>query len=304
VGVATTRGYLPTGRGSTFMRLPATVNCWLHNEDLDLNAAAGAVAASLAGGQKGCLLSGADTLYNNKPSNYLGYQYGDEESTLADADGYIAIGNKRRIWIGLEDVTDQGWSQGWFPTPLRLANQENIDVIGKSTGGGAEQHTCIHFMDQPELGAPWNIRAPGGGVTCIKMEQPTATLVANTVSGFTDICGRTTAYSGSQRSIPNTETISGILYAVTPINSAGYSGIAIRNPTQERQLILMGNAGRVSGGVGATNTQPMRYDFTQIFGGGLAFNASEPLLLGGFGVGTTAQAAVLEIELFGVGVDG
>jgi hypothetical protein len=303
-GVPVNRGYLPTGRGSTQMRLPATVNCWLHNEDLDSSGGAGALAASLAGGQRGCLLSGNDTLYNNKPANYLGYQYGDEESTLADADGYIAIGNKRRIWLGLEDVTDQGWTQGWFPTPLRLANQETIDVVAKSTGGGAEQHSCVHFMDQPELGAPWAIRPVGGGVTCIKVEQPTGTLVAATMSGFTDICGRTTAYSGSQRSIPNTETISGILYAVTPINNAGYSGVVIRNPTQERNLVLMGSAGRVAGGVGATNTQPMRYDLTQIFGGGLAFNASEPLLLGGFGVSTTAQTAVLEIELYGVGVDG
>lgn len=298
------RGYAPLGKGSTQMRLPATVNCLLHNEDVDLNAGAGAIAASLAGGQKGCLLSGTDNIYNNKPFNYLGYQYGDEESTLADADGYISIGNKRQIWIGLEDVTDQGWSQGWFPTPLRVANQELIGVVGKSTGGAAEQHSCVHFVDQPELGAPFQIRQVGSGVTCIKVEQPTAALVANTISGFTDVCGRTTAYSGSQRAIPNTETISGILYAVTPINTAGYSGIAIRTPNQDRQLILLGNAGRVSGGVGATNTQPPRYDLTAIFGGGLAFNASEPLMVGAFGVNTTAQAVVLEMELSGVGVDG
>ena len=297
------RGYAAASRGSTGMFLPATANCLLHNEDLDLNAAAGAIAASLAGGQKGCLLQGLDSLYNNRPFNYLGYQYGDEESTLADADGYIAIGNKRRIWLGLEDVNVHGWSQGWFPVPLRVANQELIDVVAKSTGGAAEQHSCVHFVDQPDLGRPWAIAAPGGA-TSIKVEQPTAALVAATVSGFTDICGRTTAYSGGQRAIPNTETITGVLYAITPINTAGYSGIAIRNPTQDRQLILLGNAGRVTGGVGATNTQAVRYDLTAMFGGGLAFNASEPLLLGAFGVNTTAQAAVLEMTLNGVGVDG
>jgi len=303
-GGNTPRTYLSGGKGSTKMQLPNTVNCFLHNEDLDLNAAAGAVAASLAGGQLGCLLSGTDSIYANKPFRYLGYQYGDEESTLADADAYIGIGNKRRIWIGLEDVNEHGWSAGFFPSPLLVANQELIDLIGKSTGGGAEQHSCVHFVDQPDRGTPWAIGSPYGAPTCIKVEQPTATMVANTISGFTDICGRTTAYSGSQRAISNTASITGVLYAITPINTVGYSGIAIRNPTQDKQLVLLGNAGKVSGGVGATNSQTVRYDFTQIFGGGLAFRADEPLLLGGFGVGTTAQSAVLEMALFGVDVDG
>jgi hypothetical protein len=279
------------------------VNCWLHNEDVDLSGAAGAIAAALAAGNKGHELNGTDQIQSSDPVKYLGFQYADEQSTLADADGYVAIGNKRRFELPLEITNEFNCLESFFSVPLELASREGVDVVGRSTGGGAEQHSCIHFVDQPGLGPLWDVRPSGGGKTCILVAQVTAALVAQTISGFTDICGRTTAYVGGQNPIPSTPDIGVLLKAITPFHGAGYSGIALRHPEGARQLLLMGNGGSATGGVTALKAA-QRYDLERIFGGGLFCQADKPIQLGAFGVGTTAQWALLELELSGVGRDG
>lgn len=293
-----TKMQLPNGK-----KFPLTLNTWLHNEDIDLSGGAGAIAAALAAGNLGHELNGTDGIMCPRPINYLGFVYADEQSAAADADGNVTIGNKRAFEIPLEVTDPHNQMKTWFPSPLKLASRENVAVTGRSTGAGAEQHSCIHYVDDPGLGPAWEIKPVGSGQTSLLVAQVTAALVAQTISGFTDICGRTTAYVGGQRTIPNTPNIGIVLHAITPFHGAGYSGICIRHPQGTRQICLMGQGGAATGGVTALKGAK-RYDFTKMFGGGLYCKADQPFQLGAFGVGTTAQWALLEMELIGVGDDG
>lgn len=291
---------IPNGR-----KLPPTINTFLFNEDVDLSGGAGAVAAALLGGEIGHELNGTDQILCPSPLTLMGLQYADEQSTVADADGYLAIGNKRRIELPLEITDFHNCQQAWFPSPIKLASREGIDLVGRSTGGGAEQHSCILFVDQPDLGEPWAVRAPGGGDITQIVALVSSALVAQTQSGFADICGRTTAFVGGQRSIPNRPDIGVNLLAATLFAGAGYSGCTFRHPKSNRQLALMANGGLATAGIAAAvGPTAQRYDFVEMFGGGLFCSADKPITMGGFGVGTTAVQALLELELVGVGVEG
>lgn len=291
---------LPNGK-----RLPATLNTWLFNEDLDLSGGAGAVAAALKGGELGHELVGTDQIVCPRAVSMIGFEYGDEQSTVADADGYLAVGNKRRFELPLEITDLFNTFKFWAPSPVKLASREGVDLVGRSTGGGAEQHSAVIFVDDPGVGEPWAIRAPGGGDTTALVALVSAALVAQTQSGFVDITGRTNAYVGGQRLIPNRPSIGVNLLAATLFCGAGYSGVTFRHPSGNRQLALMANSGLATAGVSAAvGATAQRYDFVEAFGGGLFCAADKPIEMGGFGVSTTAVQALLELELYGVDVDG
>lgn len=291
---------IPYGR-----KLPPTLNTWLFNEDLDLNAGAGAVAAALKGGELGHELNGTDQILCPRPVNMLGVQYGDEQSTVADADGYLSVGTKRAYEIPLEITDLYNCLQMWFTSPVKLASREGLDLVGRSTGGGAEQHSAVIFVDDPGLGAPWAIKAPGGGDISIVVALVSDALVAQTQSGFADICGRNNAFVGGQKAIPNRPDIEVNLIAATLFCGAGYSGCTFRHPDGNRQIALLANAGLATAGISAAvGATAQRYDFVEMFGGGLVCKADKPIEMGGFGVSTTAVQALLEMELSGVGVDG
>ena len=56
---------------------------------------------------------------------------------------------------------------------------------------------------------------------------------------------------------------------------------------------------------GTADTEEGEIDLTKLFGGnGLKCTGQNPLEVGAAGVGTTAQSMLLEMTLFGVGVDG
>lgn len=280
--------------------LPHDVNCALHNEDVDLSGAAGAIAAALAGGNKGHELNGTDGIQFTNEIEYLGFVYADEGAV--DADGNVTIGRKRAYEIPLELSDGSRVHEAIFPSGIKLATRENIAVTGRSSGAGAEQHSCIHYVRQPGLGENFQISNQNDDII-IRVAALTAALVAQTISGFTDICGRTVAYVGGQDAIPNNSQIKIQLHALTPFHSAGYSGIAIRTPKSSRQVLFMGNGGAATIGTTAGSI-PRRYDMHKIFGGALACDAQNPLQIGGWGVGTTAQWALLELGLSGVGRDG
>lgn len=283
--------------------LPPDVNSIVHNEDLDTSGGAGALAASLQGGQLGVKVVSADNLQINREVQYLGFIYSDEASTLADADGLVQIGTKRAYEIPLE-LSDP-WNHFSFiaRSPLKLAPNENIAVTARSTGAAAEQHTCIHHVKDPGLGEAFKIGNVGGDDIEILVAQVTAALTAATISGFTDICGRSVAYVGGQNAIKSSKDIKVKLYGLTPFCSAGYSGVVIRSPKDTRQVAFMANGGKVTGGVTAMQAAK-RYDMVEIFGGPLECQADQPLQLGAFGVGATAMWALLELGLQGVGIDG
>jgi len=235
----------------------------------------------------------------------LGHQYADEQSTVADADGSLTFGTKRAYEIPFEITDLYNCFQQWFSSPLKLASREGVDLVGRSTGGGAEQHSDIIFVDDPGLGAPWNIKAPGGGDISLMVALVSDALVAQTISGFADICGRNNAFVGGQKLIPNRPDIEVNLVAATLFCGAGYSGCTFKHPDGNRQLSLMANGGLATAGVSAAvGATAQRYDFVEMFGGGLSCKADKPIEMGGFGVSTTAVQALLELELSGVGVDG
>lgn len=275
--------------------LPPTVNCGAHDEDIDLSAAAGAIAAALKGGQLGFSVPSADVLRVPRSVRYLGYIYGDETAT-PDADGKVVIGNKRAYEIPFDGNNPHLQTEFWAQAPIQYTADDNIEVTGRSSGSGAEQHICAHFVDDPDLGPAFEIGSMEAD-TVIVVQAVTGTLVANTLSGFTDICGRDVAYAASQNKIAKSKDIKIGLLAVTPCLGAGYSAIGIRNPTGTRQLILPGHGG-------ATTDRARRYNIAAMFGGPIMSNGQNPLEIGGLGVGTTAQAALLELALSGVGVDG
>lgn len=291
---------LPQGR-----RLPADLNSLLFNEDIDLSTAAGAVAAALKGGELGHELVGSDQIVCPRPVRVLGFAYGDEQSTVADADGALTVGNKRPYELPLEITGLHNDLKRWFPAPLQLASREGINLTGRSTGAGAEQHSCAIYVSDPGLGDPWKIRAPGGGDITALVALASAALTAATQSGFVDICGRTNAFVGGQNLIPNKKSVGVNLLAATLFCGAGYSGVTFRAPKGNRQLSLLANSGLATAGVGAAvGPTAQRYDFVEAFGGGLFCDSSEPIEMGGFGVGTTPVQALLELELHGVGADG
>jgi len=286
-------------------KLPPTLNTWLFNEDKDTSGGAAAIAPALKGGELGHEVPSVTVIQCPRAVSVLGHQYADEQSSVADADGALTIGNKRAYELPLEITDIYNCLQQWFPSPVKLASRESLSLVGRSSGGGAEQHSDIIFVDDPTLGEAWNIKAPGGGDVSMVAAVVSGALVAQTQSGFTDICGRTIAFVGGQRAIPNRPDISVNLLAATLFCGAGYSGVTFRHPSGNRQLSLMANGGLATVGVSAAvGGSAQRYDFTEIFGGGLHFMADKPIEMGGFGVGTTAVQALLEMELSGVGVDG
>lgn len=281
------------------MPLPPTVNVWTHNEDIDTSGGAAAVAAALIGGERGHTLVGTDQI--KVPSGgvrYLGFQSTDETIATLDADGYFTIGAKRRFDIPFNAAQCDITTEAWFPGGMLCNAEDLIDYVGRSSGAGAEQHTLTHFVDQPSIGEPWTIRSPVGASCYLTVELVSAALVAQTASGWTDICGRTTAYPNAQAKIPNDKNIGVCLYAITPILTAGYSAIGLRTPSESRNLMFVGDA------AGTAVGKAKRIDLTQVFGGGLYCTADRPIMFGGLGVGTTAVGALAEIAIFGTGPDG
>lgn len=274
--------------------LPLDVNSGAHDEDLDTSGAAGALAAALAAGQLGFKLSGTDTLKIPRPVDYLGFIYMDETAT-PDADGKVVIGNKRAYEIPFDAMDPNGLTQFWAGKPIRMASDETIDVTARSSGAGAEHHICAHYVSDPGLGEPWKTGNLEGEIS-LAVQQVTGTLVAHTISGFTDICGRDVAYAGSQNKIPKSSDIKLKVYAITPLLGAGYSAVALRDPKGVRQLLFPGAS--------PTTDQAKRYDLVKMFGAPLECDAQNPFELGGIGVSTTAQSALIEMVLSGVGIDG
>lgn len=276
--------------------LTPNVNSIVHDEDLDLSGGAAAIAAALAAGNLGHTLSGTDqAVLPSRETRLMAILAADESA--ADADGSVTIGLKRKIELPFE-ATGPGYvTRLLYPGGMRLRPKETIDVVGRSTGAGAEHHTVVCLVDDPGLGPPFALKSPRGAKAYLAVAQPTGTLVAHTLSGFTDVCGRSAAYTGSQNKIPDSAKIQGVLHAITPLTSAGYNAVVIRSAGGQRQLVLPAR--------GPPTGNCIRYDLVEMLGGGLAFSADAPLELGGIGVGTTAQGALLEMALFGdVGADG
>lgn len=182
----------------------------LFNEDLDVNTAAGQLAAAL--GQVGGLsLEGADTIVFPKVDgmSILGITTIHEVLTNPDGGGYLhfpGLMGDRKIRVGevnpIGDVpyTKLTFPPGQFPIPPG----QKMKAVAQQIGAAAEQHSIIvdfwhpGLADVPMIG---NGPCPRG---VIQVGCMTGALVAATISGLTSVLGDVVAFQDSEIELPTT----------------------------------------------------------------------------------------------------
>lgn len=125
--------------------------CW--NEDLDLNAAPGALKALVGSHYKG-LYDGTDDIRTREGygTPQLLALLGSDESG-GGAGGYLTVeGRARRLAFGkMSNVAAGEYWEYRFSRPVLLPEGGKISCIGNQSGAGAEQHTVIAFIHYPKL---------------------------------------------------------------------------------------------------------------------------------------------------------
>jgi hypothetical protein len=257
------------------------------DEDIDLSGGAAAIAAATAGQQNAVTIS-TDDLLPQWPSYLVGVATADESPVVATDPGILTVlGHNRTYSLPLSSYTGVNPIK-WLPgNGNYVQNGETLRASGNGGGSGAEQHCVVAYLDNPAL-PPWDVSSPPADAEIIRVEQTTAARVANQISGYTDICGRTTAFAGSQTKIASDPDTHVWIMSVEPSEPAGYSGTAIRSPSGDKMVFLpapaLGN--------------PIYTPGTWLGGGlGLHCTAAAPYEVGGCGVGTTAGRPVLTLAV-------
>ena len=266
---------------------------WVWNEDVATNGGIAAVAAALAAGNRGHELSGTDAIVapNRENCRITSVLTADETPITASASGYVTVGSRNRAFQ-LPLVKGDG-TPGFMSFAniggLRVPKGVSLNCLANASGAGAEQHIVVLNVEDPEYrGLP--IAKPMGK-TKVVVTMATGAIVAQTLSGFVDICGRTNAYTNSIRAIADTKDITVQITKLGGILGAGYSGYVLRDKGGDGQLVFPGVA-----------THPVYYDLVEMLGNAPTCKADEPLQLGGIGVSTAAQTAWMELLLSGPGV--
>ena len=267
---------------------------WLWHEDVATNAGIAVIQAALAAGNRGHDLATVDNILAPQRETRIAFVLtADETPVTAAASGYVTCTGRDRAFqlplVGADGTP--GFKDFRSCGGLRVPKGATLACFGNASGAGAEQHSVALWVDDPGFAG-----FPTGpaGKSIINVTMATAALTTATISGFTDACGRTTAYTNAIRAIPDSKNIRCCLRRIGGIAAAGYGSLCIRNPAQDANLVFP-----------LVATFPTYYDIGALMGvpgGGLLFNADEPLLIGGIGSGANAITAAMEIGLDGADV--
>jgi len=256
---------------------------WL--EDVDLSGGSAAVALGLAAGRRGPYrIGGVDTAIapeNNGQGVKIRSLWACNE-TVHNSPCTFTVGSRDRGTIYLGGINARGGGDPAavekllgidYPVPAGAA----LDHLGFD-GGGAEQSAGVLLIDDPNYPDLWNLQSKQWD-DVISVTMTTAARVANTISGHTDICGRTTAYTNAETPIPADPNIQIQVIHVTSNDVAGYSGpCLVATEGQGANLMLPTPA-----------TLPTNWDMYEILGGYPTCTADKPFNVAGVGVGVAAQ---------------
>ena len=198
-------------------------------EDIDLNAAAGALAT---------VLGLAPNFYDGVDDFLLPYDcwlkrllYRDE--TVAGAGQAILTADKQ---IG-RTATQTIWRQNaltkgdnailvheWPGHGLFLPKDTILSLVGGQSGSGAEQHVCVIDLHSPSF-QPLSMKTGQEVGELVAFMLKTGTLVASTLSGNNDILGHTAAFEDGELSFGSEgdrlQTLLGI------VNGPGGAGVGL-----------------------------------------------------------------------------
>lgn len=253
---------------------------YVFNEDLDLNAAIGALAAAL--GQKHCTLPDADTIQlPNEEGMYL-KRIRTADETAGGLAGYLHFkgkGSERKFRFGqLVEIGDHlintiEFEDNEFPLPPG----QKIGCFGNISGSGAEQHAVILDIFIPSIPEP---PKHIGAVKHLHMlEAMSGTLVANTLSGLNSVLGNETALSDSEIQFAEDKNYVLKGYWATPGGGAGYGVLGVRHPSGEIDRLSPASIGAV--------TIPPYIELNW------AFHGKAPVRTVGSGVGTTSSGLTM-----------
>lgn len=210
------------------------------NEDIDLNAAAGALATLL--GQAPNFRQGADELLLPYACYLKRLWYCDE--TVAGAGGGVLVVDK-----GLADRQLTLWRQNalqvgdnsiqmaeWPGLGQLLPKGSVLSLTAGQSGSGAEQHTCILDMHAPGFRPSAYVRGdvedPDG--LFVDYSLLSGTLVADTLSGGNDILAHIADYQDSEPAFGVDRDRLYTVYALTNApGGAGYGVCGFRHPSAD-----------------------------------------------------------------------
>jgi len=155
-------------------------------------------------------------------------------------------------------------------------------------GGGAEQNVGVVMIDDPSYDDCWNLKAPDSSYDEVIFVRPTtAARVLDTISGHTDICGRSVAYTDGQAAIPaSSKTTIDVLH-VQSNDVAGYSGPCLVSTKGQGANLMLPCAA----------TMAENWYMPDIFDGNVpSCTADDPFDIAGFGV-TTATMTLSGLTL-------
>ena len=259
----------------------------LWNEDVDLTGGSAAVAAALAAGIRGgFVLDGADSILapRSEGLSIRGLFYGQEVASIEGGTFTMAGNPYSPLSIGGTNLFPHGGDR-LLGLNIPIASRADLDFLGFDHAAQCQEY-CSCIINDTETPDVWGITPHAQFETTMVVNLVTAARVANTQSGHTDICGRTTAYTDGQAQIPDRPNIDIYVLGMLVRDAAGYSGLGLMSPNVK---------GKESCNLDfpCQATVDEFYDMQEIFGGALHCTAQDPFELYGFGVGTDANAQSL-----------
>lgn len=167
-----------------------------------------------------------------------------------------------------------------------LNSGELMDVLGNGSGVGAEMHSTVVTVENPNHEMPFIFEAPPEDAEIAIYEMPTDANTAVTQDNFVDVAGRDNAYTNGQTPIPDDIAYKIYVRAITASVPAGQGGFVVVPPGLESILIWPAPA-----------LSTFRVDFTKEFGNPFFMDASNPILVGSYGNATTLIPLVMEMAV-------
>ncbi|GAG88203.1 unnamed protein product, partial [marine sediment metagenome] len=178
----------------------------LFEEDVDLTGGTGVVAPALAAGVRGGFaVDGVDTILApvSQGMNIVGLLYGQEVASI-EGGTFTVAGNPRSPFSVGGTNLFPGNPGVWRELGLKIPIGSRADMQFLGFDHAAQcQEFCSVIIDDPNTPDAWDITPNPTYEQTLIVNAITAARVADTQSGHTDICGRTTAYADGQPEIPD-----------------------------------------------------------------------------------------------------
>lgn len=260
-------------------------------EEINLSGGSAAVALGLIGGALGpWTRTGVDTAVGPPGDmNRIVGAIAAVETASASAGSFTVSENTRSPYaIGAVSGDSLAPAQMWGLN-IKIPDKATIAYNGMA-GAGAEQNAGVVFVEKPEMEDPWNFSSGSAWDEVISVRPTTQARVLDTISGHTDICGRTTAYTDGQTPIPPSRAITVQVIKIISNDVAGYSGPVLVRPGVANLCFP------------TAATHSTEYDMMEIFGAYPTCTADDPFDIAG--VGVTTAAMTLSTLVLGINYGG